>query len=85
MAEEAGEREAMEQRRRTPDRAKVGVAGGITRDAIAAIVEIAPTARIAAANGSIETAGDIDAIADADGAVVVQPSEEEAPRAALPR
>jgi len=75
----------MEQRRRIPGRARVGVAEGITRDATAATVEIAPTARIAAANGSIGTAGDTGAIAAADGAVVVQPSEEEAPRAALPR
>jgi hypothetical protein len=84
MAEEEGEREAMVQRRRTPDRARVGVV--VTRDATAAIVEIAPTARIAAANGSIETAGDTGDIAAADGAVVVvRPAEEGAPRVAQPR
>jgi hypothetical protein len=83
-AEREREREAMVQRRRIPDRATVGGAGDITRDVIAPTVGIAPTARIAAANGSIETAGDTGDIAAADGAVVVRPAEEGAPRVAPP-
>jgi hypothetical protein len=84
MAEEEGDPEAMVQRRRIPVRARVEE--DITRDATAAIVGIAPTARIAVANGSIETDGDTGAIADADDAVVVvQQAEEGAPRAAPPQ